>query len=234
VTKKYHKAKTPYQRLMLSPHLTKTEKENLEKQYHKLDPIDLQNRLVKLQDNFWKHAWKAGTEDQTSDSTTTTRIIDNLMYSLVNDVKNVADINLNVEQPASIHPLPLGDIIQSSCNIRRYRKTDKPRKSLGPRTWRTREDAFINEWEKIKFQLELNPILTATSLLKQLIEEKPDEFKMNQLKTLQRRVSSWRLEQLKIHQEAQSQKCPIQEQSAALYVVLAANAVSTVVQSNHG
>ena len=82
--------------------------------------------------------------------------------------------------------------------------------------------------------MELNPMLTATSLLENLIKEKPDEFKVNQLKTLQRRVSSWRLEQLKIHQEAQSQKCPIQEQSAELYISLAANAVSTLVQSNHG
>ena len=224
VTKKYHKAKTPYQRLMLSPHLTEIEKENLEKQYHKLDPIDLQNRLVKLQDNFWKHAWKPGPEDLSLGSSTTTKIIDELINLQVDEVT----------QQASVDPLPSDDTVQSPSKIRRYRKTNKPRKSLEPRTWRTREDAFINEWEKIKFQLELNPILTATSLLKNLIEEKPDEFKMNQLKTLQRRVSSWRLEQLKIHQEAQSQKCPIQEQSAELYISLAANAVSTLVQSNRG
>ena len=57
--------------------------------------------------------------------------------------------------------------------------------------------------------------MSSLSLLKHLIKEKPDEFQISQLKTLQRRVSSWRLEQLKIHQEAQSQKSPIQEQSAA-------------------
>jgi hypothetical protein len=91
-----------------------------------------------------------------------------------------------------------------------------------------------NEWEKIKFQLKLNPILTATSLLENLIKEKPAEFKINQLKTLQRRVSSWRLEQLKIHQEAQSQKCSIQEQSSETYISLAARAVFALVQSNHG
>ena len=134
----------------------------------------------------------------------------------------MVDTHVDVEQQASVHPLSPDDTIQSPCNIRRYRKTNKPRKSLEPRTWRTREDAFINEWEKIKFQLELNPVLTATSLLENLIKEKPDEFKKNQLKTLQRRVSSWRLKQLKIHQEGQSQKCPIQEQSAELYVSLAA------------
>jgi len=230
VTKKYHKAKTPYQRLMLSPHLTEIEKEKLEKQYIKLDPIDLQNRLVKLQDNFWKHAWKPSTEDLSSRSNTTTKIIDELINLEVNEVKNVADTHIDVEQQAPEHPLSSDDTKQSPCNIRRYRKTNKPRKSLEPRTWRTREDSFINEWEKIKFQLELNPILTATSLLKNLITEKPGEFKMNQLKTLQRRVSGWRLEQLKIHQEAQSQKYPIQEQSAELYISLTANAVSTLMR----
>ena len=138
VTKKYHKAKTPYQRLMLSPHLTEIEKEKLEKQYIKLDPIDLQNRLVKLQDNFWKHAWKPSTEDLSSRSNTTTKIIDELINLEVNEVKNVADTHIDVEQQAPEHPLSSDDTKQSPCNIRRYRKTNKPRKSLEPRTWRTR------------------------------------------------------------------------------------------------
>jgi hypothetical protein len=58
VTNKYDEAKTPYQRLMLSQHLTQIEKEKLETQYNSLDPVDLLNNLVKLQDNFWRHAWK--------------------------------------------------------------------------------------------------------------------------------------------------------------------------------
>ncbi len=179
VTKKYDKAKTPYQRLMLSTHLTTIEKENLKKQYHQLDPIDLQNRLVKLQDNFWRHAWKPGAEDLSVSSSTTTKFIDEFIDLKINEVTKVTETHVEVQQQVLAHTLPLEETIQAPSNIRRYRKTNKPRKSLEARTWRTREDAFVNEWEKIKFQLKLNPILTATSLLENLIKEKPAEFKIN-------------------------------------------------------
>lgn len=47
VTKKYDKAKTPYQRLLLSPNLSEEVKTNLKNQYEKLDPIALLQKFRK-------------------------------------------------------------------------------------------------------------------------------------------------------------------------------------------
>lgn len=58
VTKKYDKAKTPYQRLLTSDHISFDAKVKLKTQYEELDPVLLLKDLQKLQDNFWKHAWK--------------------------------------------------------------------------------------------------------------------------------------------------------------------------------
>ena len=76
---------------------------------------------------------------------------------------------------------------------RRYRRTKKPR---GPRTWRTREDPFADVWSELRLQLELNPAQTAKDLLQDLKKRRPGQFREAQLRTLQRRVREWRLQQL--------------------------------------
>ena len=76
---------------------------------------------------------------------------------------------------------------------RRYRRTKKPR---APRTWRTREDPFANIWSELRLQLELNPAQTAKDLLQDLQKRRPGQFKDGHLRTLQRRVREWRLQQL--------------------------------------
>jgi len=238
VTKRYDKAKTPYQRLMLSLHLTEIEKQKLKAQYDTLDPIDLLNNLLKLQDNFWTHAWKPNGEDMT--------VIDEINNLKINEAQNIANDAKNLEEQGtmtqSINSIETsddlingtiqinqqrvtGDTTQSPSNIRRYRRTAKPRKDLGPRTWLTREDAFLNEWEKIKVQLELNPAITAKTILVKLIEKDSKKFKIGQLRTLQRRISKWQVEQLKLHQEMQSKKSPIKDESTEAYVSLIAQAV---------
>jgi len=233
VTKKYDKAKTPYQRLMLSSHITLDEKNKLKQQYNQLDPVELLKKLVDLQNNFWKHAWKP-TDDNALAISETEALINEITHSKINEVKiaqcmdsidtvggqNVSESNHSSQQSVT------KVIPQSSNNIRRYRHTKKPRKNLGrPLTWRTCPDAFVNEWVQIKIQLELNPSVTAKMILENLIKNKPDEFNINQLRTLQRRVSQWRFSQLKMHQEMQSKKIIIQEESAELYLSLAAKAV---------
>ena len=244
VTKKYDKAKTPYQRLMLSQHLTAIEKEKLATQYDKLDPVDLLNNLVKLQDNFWRHAWKPSGEDDIVECSVAENVINELIDLKISDIHGVVNgannfeiqnteaqstDNINTDLTNSTKPVNQQLITEETAplanNIRRYRRTKKPRKDLAPRTWLTREDAFVNEWEKIKVQLELNPRITAKLILDDLVEKKPDVFKINQLRTLQRRVSKWQLEQLKAHQEMQSKKTLIQDDSAEAYVSLIAQAV---------
>ncbi len=58
VTKKYDKAKTPYQRIMNSPHVLEVIKSNLKKEFESLDPVFLLEEVKKLQNIFWEHAWK--------------------------------------------------------------------------------------------------------------------------------------------------------------------------------
>ncbi len=55
--KKYDKAKTPYQRVLLSDHIAQSVKEELTQQYNKLDPIVLQTEIKKLQEQLWKFAY---------------------------------------------------------------------------------------------------------------------------------------------------------------------------------
>jgi len=251
VTKKYDKAKTPYQRLMLSAHLTDIEKERLNKQYDTLDPLDLLNKLVKLQDSFWKHAWKSGAEHHLNGPSVNVNALDdlanlktgkinktamdaeglNLQETNVKPICNSNDLTLSDKDELRKNNQPpndqrdLLDQAPQPSNIRRYRHTNKPRKSLEPRTWRTREDVFVNEWREIKIQLELTPSLTAKSLLQVLIEKDADKFKITQLRTLQRRVSKWQLEQLKIQQAEQAQRSCTQNKSAEVYITLTAHAV---------
>ena len=57
-TKKYDKAKTPYQRVMESLHVTPSTKAALTKQYHHLDPILLKEKLETLQKQLSQEAWQ--------------------------------------------------------------------------------------------------------------------------------------------------------------------------------
>lgn len=56
--KKYDKAKTPYQRVIASHHVTDKTKARLTDQYKELDPILLKKKLINLQEKLWQYAWK--------------------------------------------------------------------------------------------------------------------------------------------------------------------------------
>lgn len=62
-----------------------------------------------------------------------------------------------------------------------------------PRTWRTRKDPFEQVWDEIKFKLELEPHSTAREIIEWLSVHYPGQYNLNQIRTLQRRISSWRL-----------------------------------------
>lgn len=62
VTKKYDRAKTPYQRLISSNNISAKIKAKLTQQYLTLDPVVLLKDLERLQDEFWKYAWKTKDE----------------------------------------------------------------------------------------------------------------------------------------------------------------------------
>ena len=56
VSKKYDKAKTPYQRVLQSKHISKQKKNSLTEEYNRLDPVSLLAQLNALQDDLWKFA----------------------------------------------------------------------------------------------------------------------------------------------------------------------------------
>lgn len=71
----------------------------------------------------------------------------------------------------------------------------RPTHKQGPpkdRSWRTREDPFAAVWTDILLWLQVDPDITAKSLLVRLNEKYPGQYPTGQLRTLQRRIGEWR------------------------------------------
>ena len=76
---------------------------------------------------------------------------------------------------------------------RKYIRLDKlPSELKIEHTWRTREDPFEEVWDEVRSHLEDNPGLEAKTLFDYLQREYEGCFSDGQLRTLQRRVKSWR------------------------------------------
>jgi len=79
---------------------------------------------------------------------------------------------------------------------RRYLESGRlPSEGKGPRTWRTREDPFVADWEEVTAQLAALPEVEARALFEALQERRPGRYEDGQLRTFQRRVKQWRAEQ---------------------------------------
>lgn len=75
----------------------------------------------------------------------------------------------------------------------KYVKAGKlPSELKKPRTWRTREDPFIDDWPQIVQRLKDAPELEAKALFEDLMNRKPETYHLGQLRTFQRRVKQWR------------------------------------------
>ena len=59
-------------------------------------------------------------------------------------------------------------------------------------TWRTREDPFADVWPEVRNQLETNPGLEAKTIFEYLQRTYPGRYGDGQLRTLQRRIKTWR------------------------------------------
>ena len=167
VKKRYDRAQTPYQRILASDCLTKRKIEPIKDLYRKLDPVTLLKELERRQDHFWTFA----NGQREPEGNGSPREMDAVVR------KYLAEISAAPE----------------SNQIRRYRRTKKPRVA---RTWRTREDPFVEVWPEVRVQLEVNPAQTAKALFIRLQQRHPCRFFDGQLRTLQRRVRDWRREQL--------------------------------------
>ena len=83
--------------------------------------------------------------------------------------------------------------LRSRKTVRKYEKQGKlPSELKQPRSYRTREDAFTEDWGEVEKMLEEAPGLEGKALFEWLQEQKPGKYQEGQLRTLQRRVSNWR------------------------------------------
>jgi len=81
----------------------------------------------------------------------------------------------------------------SEKTARRYRDLGKLPGEVRPRhDWRTRPDPFEKVWAEVRGHLEREPRLEARTLFEALQRQRPGEFADGQLRTLQRRVKTWR------------------------------------------
>ena len=67
-----------------------------------------------------------------------------------------------------------------------------PRALRQPRDYRTRPDPFTEDWCTIEQMLEDAPSLEAKALFEWLCEQHPQRYQTGQLRTLQRRLGTWR------------------------------------------
>jgi hypothetical protein len=174
----YDAARTPYQRLLATDVLDDAMKASLTQFVEALDPVRLLRQVQSLQDALWRHASRPPTVAAHQEVTP---------EAVQFDVR--ACITCGPEEgdhPDLAEPeraMPLVD------DRRRYRRTPK---SLGPRTYRTRPDAFAAVWKEIAAWLEEQPERTAKSVFQDLQQRYPGQFPDVQLRTLQRRVKVWR------------------------------------------
>jgi len=82
----------------------------------------------------------------------------------------------------------------SSCKtVRKYERLGKlPSELKQPRSYRTRADPFEADWEEVERMLKDAPELEAKTLFEWLCEREPEKYQEGQLRTLQRRVNTWR------------------------------------------
>jgi hypothetical protein len=76
---------------------------------------------------------------------------------------------------------------------RKYRELGMlPSEWRAEHTWRTRPDPFADVWDEVSSRLEVNSGLQAKTLFDDLQRRYPGEFADGQLRTLQRKIKSWR------------------------------------------
>ena len=83
--------------------------------------------------------------------------------------------------------------LRSRKTVAKYERLGQlPSRLKKPRTYRTRPDAFAEDWPEMEQMLRDAPELEAKALFDWLREQRPGKYKANQLRTFQRRVSRWR------------------------------------------
>jgi hypothetical protein len=83
--------------------------------------------------------------------------------------------------------------LSSRNTVARYEELGRlPSQLKRPRAYRTRPDAFAEDWPRIEEMLQDAPELEAKALFEWLCAEQPGKYQAQQLRTFQRRVTVWR------------------------------------------
>ncbi len=175
VRRSYGPAQTPFQRVLMAEILTAEERTRLDTLYQALDPVRLLQQIHRLQDALWQHA-VFGRGNRPAQA---------------NGNSDVVEVRFDV-QACGLGASADQQTPETSAGRVVARKYRRARKSLGPRTYRTRVDPFATEWETITTWLQAQPERTAKSILEELKEQNPGGYPPGQLRTLQRRVKEWR------------------------------------------
>ena len=84
--------------------------------------------------------------------------------------------------------------LRSRKTVRKYERLGKLPSEMKPeRSYRTRSDPFESDWDELEPMLKIAPELEAKTLFDWLCERSPGKYQEGQLRTLQRRVSNWRV-----------------------------------------
>lgn len=79
--------------------------------------------------------------------------------------------------------------------VRKYEGADKlPSQLKQPRTYRTRDNPFAQDWMWVESRLQRDPALQSKTLFALLCEAFPGRYQEGQLRTLQRQVQAWRVQ----------------------------------------
>jgi hypothetical protein len=187
VKRTYDMAQTPYQRLCATTVVSAEARERLEGIYQALDPLRLLQQIAALQDALWQQAIFR----------TPAALPDGGGPIAPPDVRfSTTGCGLGAS-PAATDACPGAAGTTSQDGLppfaerpkRTYRRTKKAQE---PRWWRTRPDPFATVWDEVTQSLAANPERTAKSVFVELQQRYPGQFPDAQLRTLQRRVQTWR------------------------------------------
>lgn len=220
--RKYDTPQTPLQRLLATNILGEEAKARLLEISKALDPVQLLNQLVILQNSLWKQAVLRGkpASVQVSESgkelagTNQKPVIavqpvveptpikekeKNKVKAKVEEVRFDSKACLPLGSPipivveGEVQLQPFLKAVQGFDRKRKYQKSQKPRL---PRTYRTRKDPFEAVNAELKAALMAEPGRTTKSLFVELQERYPGQYRDVMRRTLQRRVHEWRAEMI--------------------------------------
>jgi len=198
VTRTYHDARTPLQRLVASATLSHDLQQRLVALFQALDPVRLLQQLHSLQDALWQHAIVPSAPTTIPESLalgTAPAHLGAISFNvhgcgLPTDV-GTANGSTPTNDGTTSSPA-LSDLVALLEGQGSHKRMYRRAKPHVVRTWRTRPDPFASIWEQVRERLEAAPERTAKALFLELQQEHPGHYTDGQLRTLQRRVKEWR------------------------------------------